>query len=179
MRIRFRVVLAALMVFGALGWAAVDCRIWLSLFPQEIDDMQGLEEASVSPAGQDRPEAACIAHREYISPTSWRKASIVILQGLDSKRWTAYDLKTLLVVGKSPNCTWETISGNKIMLHVATRRADQPAASSLLFSPKEGFLLELEVESPGGKPAPTKEEMLRLGALLPLAKFAAACAKIT
>jgi len=177
MRTGFGVVLAALLVFGSLSGTAVDCRGWLSFLPQDLDDMQGLE-AAVSPAGLDRPEAACTARREYISSTSRRKASITILQGLDSKRWTAYDLKTLLVVGKSPKCTWETVSGHKTMVHLGTRPAGQPAASSLLFSPKEGFLLELEVESPEGQPAPTKEEMLRLGALLPLEKFAAACAKI-
>jgi hypothetical protein len=173
-----RVVLAVLLAFGALGGAAVDCKVWLPMFPQDLDDMQGLEAASVSPAGQEKPKAACMAHREYISPTSWRKASIVFLQGLDSKRWTAFDLKNLLVVGKAPNCTWETVSGHKVMLHVSTRRAGQPAASSLYYSPKEGFLLELEVESPEGQPAPSRKEMLRLGELLPLAKFAAACAKI-
>ncbi|OGD22516.1 MAG: hypothetical protein A2W03_07305 [Candidatus Aminicenantes bacterium RBG_16_63_16] len=178
MRTGLRVVLAALLVFGSLGGAAADCRGWLALLPQDIDDMQGLE-ASVAPAGQDKPEAACTARRDYVGSTSHRKASITILQGMDSRRWIAYDLKTLLVVGKAPSCTWETVSGHKTMLHLGTRRADQPAASSLLFSPKEGFLLELEVESPDGQPAPTKEDMLRLGALLPLGKFAAACAKIS
>lgn len=177
MRTGSLVLLSILMAIGTLGGAAVDCKHWLPLFPDYVDDLQGLEAASVSPAGKERPEAACIARREYISPISWRKASIVILQGLDSWRWIAFDLLNLIVVGKAPNCTWEKVSGLKVMLHVGTRRAGQPAASSLLFSPKDGFLLELEVESPGGKPAPTKEEMLALGALLPLGKFAEACAK--
>jgi hypothetical protein len=127
--------------------------------------MQGFEDAYVSLAGHKRPEAACTARQEYISPTSRRKASIVILQGSDSKRWLAYEIQTLLVVGQTPEATWETVSGHKTMLLLGTQLEGQPAASSLLFSPKKGFLLELYVESPDGQPAPAKGEMLRLGAL--------------
>jgi hypothetical protein len=136
------------------------------------------DEAIVSAAGYKNPKAACVARRVYISPKSWRKATITILQGEDSRPWIAYDIAALIVAGKTPNVTWEMIAGYKTLLHMWIEGGPQPAFNSMMFSPKPGFLLTLDVESPGEQPAVGKEEMLRLGALLPVAKFAAACAKI-
>jgi len=177
MRIGYRVVLACLLVLASLGGAALDCKVWLPLLPQDFDDMLG-DEALVYQAGLSKPKAACVARREYISPKSLRKATIMILQGENSESWDYYDIERLLVVGKVPNVTWESVSGYKILLHMWVESQSYPARNYMVFSPKEGFFLRLDLESPGEQPAVAKQEMLRLGELLPLAKFAAECAKI-
>jgi len=101
MRIGYRVVLACLLVLASLGGAALDCKVWLPLLPQDFDDMLG-DEALVYQAGLSKPKAACVARREYISPKSLRKATIMILQARIPSLGITMILKDFSSSGRSP-----------------------------------------------------------------------------
>lgn len=175
MRITYGTILAGILLLATHASAASDCKAWLPLLPATFD--------GIPPNGQTGvryyEDNSCLASQRYLSEDFARAAVITIAQGERAGYMDTYVLfselagkdeallrKAGLLTGKDETLTWETISGYKTVMHIGT----ESKRCTLYFSPRKGVLLILEVDPMVGG----KEEMLRLGKLLPLAKLAKA-----
>ncbi len=158
MRITYGIILAGIILLVTHAAVASDCKTWLPLLPATFDGIP----PNGQPGVRNDEDNSCVASQRYLSEDFARAAVITIAQGEHSKDMDAYGLFTALA-GKAKTVTWETISGYKTVMHIDK----ESKMCALYFSPRKGVLLILEVD-----PVVGKEEMLRLGKLLPLAKLA-------
>jgi len=156
MRMTFGIILASILVLALYAAAAPDCKTWLPLLPETIDGMP-----RNGPPRVVNEDNSCAVSQRYLSNDYARAAVITIAQGEHSKYMGFYELMAALA-GKAETVTWETISGHKILVQLA-----EDKWGILYFSPRKDVFLSLQAQ-----PITSKEEMLRLGKFLPLAKLA-------
>jgi hypothetical protein len=158
MRKTYGIILASVLLLAPYAVAAPDCKTWLPLLPETFDGLLRLGQPRVDSV----EDGSCQVIQLYLNIKDFRGATITIAQGEHSEIMASYEIMVALA-GKASTVTWETISGQKTVAYLGK----EDKKCSLYFSPRKDVLLILDADS-----ITSKDEMLRLGKLLPLAKLA-------
>jgi hypothetical protein len=161
MRMKYMMILAGIFVLASYAMAAPDCETSKPLLPETFDGLP----RSGQPGVRSFEDGSCTASQRYLSKDYARAAIITVAKGERSRDALSYEIMSALAGEKDSSVTWETISDQKTVLHLDKKGKK----GTLYFSPRKEVQMILEVD-----PVDSKEEMLRLGELLPLAKLAEA-----